>query len=229
MRGTRTPASRESVQNGIIPAYAGNTSLSGNLEDFGGDHPRVCGEHVRNDRAIEARAGSSPRMRGTRIMVQDLSMYAGIIPAYAGNTTNDYDFDTPRRDHPRVCGEHQGGLSLLLRHGGSSPRMRGTPACRLVPERKRWDHPRVCGEHFDVCDFIHVITGIIPAYAGNTGKPPMYGRYARDHPRVCGEHGQRYEHRYRQWGSSPRMRGTRFAMAGRENMSGIIPAYAGNT
>ena len=86
MRGTRTPASRESVQNGIIPAYAGNTSLSGNLEDFGGDHPRVCGEHVRNDRAIEARAGSSPRMRGTRIMVQDLSMYAGIIPAYAGNT-----------------------------------------------------------------------------------------------------------------------------------------------
>ena len=86
MRGTRTPASRESVQNGIIPAYAGNTSLSGNLEDFGGDHPRVCGEHVRNDRAIEARAGSSPRMRGTRYSMARFGSHFGIIPAYAGNT-----------------------------------------------------------------------------------------------------------------------------------------------
>ena len=106
MRGTRTPASRESVQNGIIPAYAGNTSLSGNLEDFGGDHPRVCGEHVRNDRAIEARAGSSPRMRGTPLRVMKYGQPSGIIPAYAGNTSKCASSGCTTRDHPRVCGEH---------------------------------------------------------------------------------------------------------------------------
>ncbi len=126
MRGTRTPASRESVQNGIIPAYAGNTSLSGNLEDFGGDHPRVCGEHVRNDRAIEARAGSSPRMRGTPEHRDVRSNCFGIIPAYAGNTANLKSCRFGIRDHPRVCGEH---LALT----------ESIPAAG--------DHPRVCGEH----------------------------------------------------------------------------------
>ena len=167
MRGTRTPASRESVQNGIIPAYAGNTSLSGNLEDFGGDHPRVCGEHVRNDRAIEARAGSSPRMRGTRIMVQDLSMYAGIIPAYAGNTQRSTSKHWPQRDHPRVCGEHFSSVLKPRSIRGSSPRMRGTPGGLVFQQGVR---------------------GIIPAYAGNTGGYRRWGSTCWDHPRVCGEH-----------------------------------------
>ena len=167
MRGTRTPASRESVQNGIIPAYAGNTSLSGNLEDFGGDHPRVCGEHVRNDRAIEARAGSSPRMRGTPGDLEADCVVDGIIPAYAGNTVRVRGGDVAAWDHPRVCGEHSPQAQNLIIAVGSSPRMRGT-------RHPRSHRSRGCG--------------IIPAYAGNTTAPNTNDWRIGDHPRVCGEH-----------------------------------------
>ena len=147
MRGTRTPASRESVQNGIIPAYAGNTSLSGNLEDFGGDHPRVCGEHVRTDRGIEARAGSSPRMRGTLREGMGSNTYTGIIRAYAGNTVCRPIPHLSRGDHPRVCGEHIEYKVEGASSQGSSPRMRGTRRS---------------------CAGSGQYAGIIPAYAGNT-------------------------------------------------------------
>ena len=168
MRGTRTPASRESVQNGIIPAYAGNTSLSGNLEDFGGDHPRVCGEHVRNDRAIEARAGSSPRMRGTPATGTIPVSKKGIIPAYAGNTPDGFCSIVRAGDHPRVCGEHCCTWALIPAMAGSSPRMRGTLfrwCCSRYLER---DHPRVCGEHY---------VPIIAAYNLMGSSPRMRGTH----------------------------------------------------
>ena len=91
---------------------------------------------------------------------------------------------------------------------GSSPRMRGT----LLRGR---------------CSTLR--TGIIPAYAGNTviikRQPPMAG----DHPRVCGEHDCWAYWRVYALGSSPRMRGTRKPVKTKENGTGIIPAYAGNT
>ena len=229
MRGTRTPASRESVQNGIIPAYAGNTSLSGNLEDFGGDHPRVCGEHVRNDRAIEARAGSSPRMRGTPAMPRYNAMSWGIIPAYAGNTPLLVTGRLKGRDHPRVCGEHSFSQAKGHLVTGSSPRMRGTLVCmsdsrRLPgiipayagntrlwcpPRRLRRDHPRVCGEHRTSTDNTVICSRIIPAYAGNTIAVRAYAVILWDHPRVCGEHIMFKNDKKVATGSSPRMRGTR--------------------
>ena len=70
-------------------------------------------------------------------------------------------------DHPRVCGEHGGGVYFPVDAGGSSPRMRGA----LRPS-----------------GFRHWFLGIIPAYAGSTiYKEIRAGRLA-DHPRVCGEH-----------------------------------------
>ena len=86
-------------------------------------------------------------MRGTRNYGIDLTMFDGIIPAYAGNTKHGDDGCANDRDHPRVCGEHPRKLPVLWRPMGSSPRMRGT----LL-------------RHLHFLDF----TGIIPAYAGNT-------------------------------------------------------------
>ena len=175
------------------------------------DHPRVCGEH--SSRMLEklASVGSSPRMRGTHQRTLPTPARTGIIPAYAGNTS-----ETPRNPP---------------RGGGSSPRMRGTrPFDRvrafdrgIIPayagntsgEAKNVlmasDHPRVCGEHagslasnvgakgssprmrgtLAVERDLHDRTGIIPAYAGNTK------RWTRQ--------------RSSRWGSSPRMRGTPYA------------------
>ena len=91
---------------------------------------------------------------------------------------------------------------------GSSPRMRGTLAFRVLEWDAFQDHPRVCGEHpHTTLRFLHTvgssprmrgtrwslsaaprIPGIIPAYAGNTLGDFDEKAGDRDHPRVCGEH-----------------------------------------
>ena len=80
-------------------------------------------------------------------MFEPRVLLMGIIPAYAGNTFRRQHWDSLRRDHPRVCGEHLDRAVSRLREAGSSPRMRGTPSFAAFR--------------------IHV-AGIIPAYAGNT-------------------------------------------------------------
>jgi len=91
--------------------------------------------------------GSSPRMRGTRLITLMLATTRGIIPAYAGNTFRHSGSCSGSGDHPRVCGEHIENPKITPRLMGSSPRMRGTQE-RQRPRRER--------------------RGIIPAYAGNT-------------------------------------------------------------
>ena len=45
MRGTLSARKGVTLGNGIIPAYAGNTSTVNVSRYENGDHPRVCGEH----------------------------------------------------------------------------------------------------------------------------------------------------------------------------------------
>ena len=111
--------------------------------------------------------GSSPRMRGTHLVDGLVGLGRGIIPAYAGNTGRWLPDIRSRRDHPRVCGEHQMITSAISSARGSSPRMRGTPAVRSQVGR---------------------VEGIIPAYAGNTCCELSHAAEGWDHPRVCGEH-----------------------------------------
>ena len=127
MRGTLLHALPRLEFRGIIPAYAGNTSMPSALPPAPRDHPRVCGEHPITDNVPKTALGSSPRMRGTPSLHEILGGELGIIPAYAGNTGSPTCPDGSAGDHPRVCGEHayqdmsSGGVK------GSSPRMRGTP------------------------------------------------------------------------------------------------------
>ena len=152
--------------------------------------------------------GSSPRMRGTLRHREGRWNASGIIPAYAGNTYRSSLWRKSHRDHPRVCGEHNGKPSMILHASGSSPRMRGTR---------------------DADAQMLVEMGIIPAYAGNT-KYVCANTVARwDHPRVCGEHCVGAVRIDCTPGSSPRMRGTLTIPFLRFIIHGIIPAYAGNT
>ena len=147
-------------------------------------------------------------MRGTpRHAFSTFPIY-WIIPAYAGNTAERYIAQAGRWDHPRVCGEHDGGDVFQNGREGSSPRMRGTRA-RIRADR--------------------IPDGIIPAYAGNTCRLVRWVSLAGDHPRVCGEHGGSFAFVRDAVGSSPRMRGTPTVTGDPNNGVGIIPAYAGNT
>ena len=208
MRGTRKCRARVVFSDGIIPAYAGNTSSSCTYLPSYGDHPRVCGEHTIQAVLRGVRMGSSPRMRGTLHIITVRQDRCGIIPAYAGNTYRSAGSLPWPWDHPRVCGEHTSAPTMAKCAEGSSPRMRGTP--------RRNGEMRHAG-------------GIIPAYAGNTCCPSFLLQLRWDHPRVCGEHALLEPFDAAFAGSSPRMRGTLRCCRRRCRGRGIIPAYAGNT
>ena len=107
MRGTHEKTDVAIRKPGIIPAYAGNTYLQYIQVANPRDHPRVCGEHPSQTPETLLNVGSSPRMRGTQAAGVSDSGGAGIIPAYAGNTSPTITMRLCRRDHPRVCGEHK--------------------------------------------------------------------------------------------------------------------------
>ena len=77
------------------------------------DHPRVCGEHYSWPYGVDLSEGSSPRMRGALIPAERMCRIIGIIPAYAGSTSNHAVLNRFNKDHPRVCGEHSLCLCLI--------------------------------------------------------------------------------------------------------------------
>ena len=167
MRGARAPQHGGRPVRGIIPAYAGSTHLPKVSSVHSRDHPRVCGEHSLSEQDWRSNLGSSPRMRGARLLGGGAVELRGIIPAYAGSTASPCCPAAASRDHPRVCGEH-------------GPSDTGAVYLR--------DHPRVCGEHIVAAVFAAMVEGssprmrgapllvgardggegIIPAYAGST-------------------------------------------------------------
>ena len=186
MRGAPRDEASERLAVGIIPAYAGSTSSSTATIWSGRDHPRVCGEHRFSLSERRPTAGSSPRMRGARLLGERPERLAGIIPAYAGSTWPRGSCPYRPRDHPRVCGEHVMPSWAPSASAGSSPRMRGA-------RRNR--------------NGIQATEGIIPAYAGSTTCTWPARLSSWDHPRVCGEHVTNRSAYGAIVGSSPRMRG----------------------
>ena len=160
------------------------------------------------ERHTFALLGSSPRMRGTRLVALSPEPSHWFIPAYAGNTLSPLRYTAIPLVHPRVCGEHMSDELRDNLNAGSSPRMRGT--LRLTVRMSFWRR-------------------FIPAYAGNT----LHAKYCMGmvpvHPRVCGEHCVRVAFRKPIIGSSPRMRGTLRMCHLPILSSRFIPAYAGNT
>ena len=169
----------------------------------------MCGELAAAFSQTRPRLGSSPRVRGTRLVV---------------------GFVWPRRSvHPRVCGELGNRAPVALDVDGSSPRVRGTPARRMlgvlsvrfipacagnsapIPTRRRPPpvHPRVCGELAHRRNAPMSRDRFIPACAGNS-----YRDDARSEPMD---------------GSSPRVRGTQPPFLRRRLPFRFIPACAGNS
>ena len=127
-RGARSGVHRHRRPSRIIPAYAGSTLPSFRAAPRGGDHPRIRGEHYRQDRGPRVVAGSSPHTRGAPQEVPDDAEPRRIIPAYAGSTSAPKPMTRTGADHPRIRGEHPGecpGATPLL---GSSPHTRGARA-----------------------------------------------------------------------------------------------------
>ena len=106
MRGSPEIKSLREELEGIIPAHAGLTRIRMLGAASARDHPRACGAHAVK-RVLEAyEAGSSPRMRGSRLHFMGRQYLLGIIPAHAGLTCQTVICQRRARDHPRACGAH---------------------------------------------------------------------------------------------------------------------------
>ena len=105
-RGARHPPISQTGPVGIIPAYAGSTSLSGTKTRTLSDHPRIRGEHVIKIGADLSAQGSSPHTRGAPHFSFPPKSSKRIIPAYAGSTSPPSAAWHGRADHPRIRGEH---------------------------------------------------------------------------------------------------------------------------
>ncbi len=208
MRGTRTSRVSSACTIRFIPAHAGNTSTRPMLPNWYSVHPRACGEHDYNFPADQKPVGSSPRMRGTPGQTHQANGQRRFIPAHAGNTWPPAPKPSAATVHPRACGEHSPCSPPPRPMTGSSPRMRGTPPGPL---------------------YFAVGVRFIPAHAGNTGRVEVGCQRSPVHPRACGEHTISHPDHPGQFGSSPRMRGTRFNKHDKFFFFRFIPAHAGNT
>jgi len=150
----------------FIPAGAGNTNKLIMQSPPITVHPRGCGEHITQSADKLAKAGSSPRVRGTQCLCSLKKCRIRFIPAGAGNTYRQWIWFT--------------GLC------GSSPRVRGTrePLSddelneRFIPAGAGntffclfWlcygaVHPRGCGEHLGGFWLHMAITGSSPRVRG---------------------------------------------------------------
>jgi len=112
--------------------------VCGEYSDFGlkkivssGSSPRVRGilPHTCNHLFIY---GSSPRVRGIQVPIIEMTVNDRFIPACAGNTGLRLMEFNGRAVHPRVCGEY---TDVNNRYGyphGSSPRVRGIQAGKIL-------------------------------------------------------------------------------------------------
>ena len=152
-RGTPASVHHVLASTGIIPACAGNTTISTSATFGARDHPRMRGEHSARHRVRLRVPGSSPHARGTLPVDSADAPEHGIIPACAGNTGTATYGRPSSGDHPRMRGEHPLVRMARVVVRGSSPHARGTLG-RVAHLVKR--------------------DGIIPACAGNTasvGRP----------------------------------------------------------
>ena len=125
MRGKVVRGHRVRAQRRITPAHAGKSVLTFALNADKRDHPRPCGEKFGYEDNASAERGSPPPMRGKVNVIAAPDVLAGITPAHAGKRGLVYQTEYRIWDHPRPCGEKEGGASRPLTILGSPPPMRG--------------------------------------------------------------------------------------------------------
>ena len=125
VRGKLASCVIEERPDGLIPACAGKTRSRRLTNILVRAHPRVCGENKQAQIDAKAAEGSSPRVRGKRVLFVRCWLRVGLIPACAGKTAVHGFADALSGAHPRVCGENLLERRARAIGAGSSPRVRG--------------------------------------------------------------------------------------------------------
>ena len=143
VRGKRATASWGEATTGLIPARAGKTSLPALSSTPTPAHPRACGENPAKKPFYARWWGSSPRVRGKLVVLENAAPRPRLIPARAGKTEKGGGAMAITQAHPRACGENFQSRLHFHVQVGSSPRVRGKRrrppkapgGARLIPAR----------------------------------------------------------------------------------------------
>ena len=125
VRGNPADTARTAIDDGSIPACAGEPRLVPSHQPRPAVYPRVCGGTRPRKFAPCLSAGLSPRVRGNPVGVKSVSLAGGSIPACAGEPpwTKARRWNAPV--YPRVCGGTPAGIDGPALGWGLSPRVRG--------------------------------------------------------------------------------------------------------
>ena len=125
MRGKAGAERLRRKGGGITPACAGKSYIWAGTTTPLTDHPRVCGEKIKQKFDNDVDKGSSPHVRGKVLRRRSPSRRHRITPACAGKRSVSWTQWRPQEDHPRMCGEKTRYRRSALVTVGSPPRMRG--------------------------------------------------------------------------------------------------------
>ena len=208
VRGKPRGGARDPAAPGLIPARAGKTRTRATSPTAPWAHPRACGENSTNHPRPRSSRGSSPRVRGKRLVEFFGRDLARLIPARAGKTKTSPQPGPGGTAHPRACGENRRSCTRRPPEPGSSPRVRG---------KQRW--------RFRQCQH----SRLIPARAGKMAAAAACSPARSAHPRACGENFSSPNVVVFGDGSSPRVRGKPGPPVRNGSIEGLIPARAGKT
>ena len=193
--------------------------------------------------------GSSPRTRGTVLRPSASPALVRFIPANAGNRATARKSITWITVHPRERGEQDHLEEAVTLNPGSSPRTRGTGSAqgaisapiRFIPAnagnreiaqsgrlRNPGSSPRTRGTA-GRSNTYGSERRFIPANAGNRSADRWKIRSETVHPRERGEQESEGVELNRDFGSSPRTRGTDSLKQINPHIRRFIPANAGNS
>ena len=106
MRGKLLISAGTTGTGGITPAHAGKTNRRFDVIACVEDHPRACGENIKQIALNALALGSPPRMRGKLPWSRLCRPLSRITPAHAGKTQILRGGQYHCGDHPRACGEN---------------------------------------------------------------------------------------------------------------------------
>ena len=133
VRGSLDRAAPGLIREGSIPASAGEPRVVNASKSRRRVHPRECGGAHRRYPGRTTATGPSPRVRGSRISANVVSVLPRSIPASAGEPPRLALMESQSRVHPRECGgavcTAGSGTSIT----GPSPRVRGSPIQAIRP------------------------------------------------------------------------------------------------
>ena len=206
VRGNRDRLLQFSLDNGSIPACAGQPRISRCNTRGCSVYPRVCGATGSDVVVRRDKHGLSPRVRGNHEHTDSLQSERGSIPACAGQPSLSRLLVGGSRVYPRVCGATGLGMFMPLQRTGLSPRVRGNRVLRSP---------------------LPVLSGSIPACAGQPIAGLSVAIDSKVYPRVCGATTYSCARWSGDTGLSPRVRGNQWQRLLALPVLGSIPACAG--